>query len=359
MLNIKGKQHLWARCDKHGWLWKRTGRQGPWTRHWVVVKGSLLVIFPDDKESEPSEAFRLHPDTALSEDNLSDSETRNKRHSKALTLKLPRSDLDGEAEETQALLQFHYHMDEDRGSRFQRVWFAAENEKQHLSWHKHLIRGTVAAGRAASDDDRSSDSGRSVSSCSLGPSPIVAYRLCGPGRESGEALLKRFKEIRRTLEQGLYNLGRLRDEGKAAQHQLWDLHTLLMELCKQIRDHSVLQDKLSPEEWEEDKMVLDACDKWLQQAEALVIEADAKIEGIMHQDTGNLLAEEWVTFVHKYSMQIKDIEQALRAGQLMDKRSRECTASGAECGPLSKIRCRAASRSCMPYNSYWARKIAI
>lgn len=60
---------------------------------------------------------------------------------------------------------------------------------------------------------------------------------------------------------------------------------------------------------EEDKTVLDACDKWLQQAEALVIEADAKIEGIMHQDTGNLLAEEWVTFVHKYSMQIKDIEQ--------------------------------------------------
>lgn len=172
MLNIKGKQHLWARCDKHGWLWKRTGRQGPWTRHWVVVKGSLLVIFPDDKvlspllettcyfrasccfekpfscfllrcgptqESEPSEAFRLHSDTALSEDNLSDSETRNKRHSKALTLKLPRSDLDGEAEETQALLQFHYHMDEDRGSRFQRVWFAAENEKQHLSWHSELL----------------------------------------------------------------------------------------------------------------------------------------------------------------------------------------------------------------------------
>lgn len=60
---------------------------------------------------------------------------------------------------------------------------------------------------------------------------------------------------------------------------------------------------------EEDKKVLDACDKWLQQAEALVIEADAKIEGIMHQDTGNLLAEEWVTFVQKYSMQIKDIEQ--------------------------------------------------
>lgn len=60
---------------------------------------------------------------------------------------------------------------------------------------------------------------------------------------------------------------------------------------------------------EEDKKVLDACEKWLQQAEALVIEADAKIEGIMHQDSGNLLAEEWVTFVHKYSMQIKDIEQ--------------------------------------------------
>lgn len=62
---------------------------------------------------------------------------------------------------------------------------------------------------------------------------------------------------------------------------------------------------------EEDKKVLDACEKWLQQAEALVIEADAKIEGIMHQDAGNLLAEEWVTFVHKYSMQIKDIEQVI------------------------------------------------
>lgn len=48
---------------------------------------------------------------------------------------------------------------------------------------------------------------------------------------------------------GLYNLGRLREEGKAAQHQLWDLHTLLMEMCKQIRDHSVLEDKMSPEEW--------------------------------------------------------------------------------------------------------------
>jgi len=48
---------------------------------------------------------------------------------------------------------------------------------------------------------------------------------------------------------GLYNLGHLREEGKAAQHQLWDLHTLLMEMCKQIREHSVLKDKLSPEEW--------------------------------------------------------------------------------------------------------------
>ena len=58
---------------------------------------------------------------------------------------------------------------------------------------------------------------------------------------------------------------------------------------------------------------MDACEKWLQQAEALVIEADARIESIMHRDTGNLLAEEWVTFVHKYSMQIKDIEQVKQA----------------------------------------------
>lgn len=31
----------------------------------------------------------------------------------------------------------------------------------------------------------------------------MAYRLCGPGKEGGEALLKRFKDIRRTLEQGM------------------------------------------------------------------------------------------------------------------------------------------------------------
>ena len=46
--------------------------------------------------------------------------------------------------------------------------------------------------------------GRLLTCCHgpAGPSPIVAYRLCGPGRESGEALLKSFKEIRRTLEHG-------------------------------------------------------------------------------------------------------------------------------------------------------------
>ena len=41
-----------------------------------------------------------------------------------------------------------------------------------------------------------------LSKCFAGPSPVVAYHLCGPGKESGEALLKRFKDIRRTLEQG-------------------------------------------------------------------------------------------------------------------------------------------------------------
>lgn len=60
--------------------------------------------------------------------------------------------------------------------------------------------------------------------------------------------------------------------------------------------------------------MLDACEEWLRQAETLVDEADAKIEAIMRPDGGSLLAEEWVTFVHKYSMQIKDIEQVRFAG---------------------------------------------
>ena len=64
---------------------------------------------------------------------------------------------------------------------------------------------------------------------------------------------------------------------------------------------------------EEDKQVLDACEEWLRQAETLVDEAVSKIEAIMRPDGGSLLAEEWVTFVHKYSMQIKDIEQVMRS----------------------------------------------
>lgn len=54
---------------------------------------------------------------------------------------------------------------------------------------------------------------------------------------------------------GLHNLGSLREEGKAAQHQLWNLHTLLMEMCRQIREHSVLEDKLSPDEWGKYKLM--------------------------------------------------------------------------------------------------------
>ena len=171
MLNIKGKSHLWARCDKHGWLWKRTGHQGAWTRCWVLVKGSLLLVFPDEKvvapvpedafpfsrlntlqaaalasgsllklaylrqEQEPLDAFRLHSDTCLCEKSLNESETRNKRYCKAMTLKLPRSDIESNLEETQELLLFQQpDLEEERSSRFLRVWFAAENEKQHLSW---------------------------------------------------------------------------------------------------------------------------------------------------------------------------------------------------------------------------------
>ena len=184
-----------------------------------------------------------------------------------MTLKAPRSANTCEPEETQSLLHFR-DLSADSFSRFQRLWFAAETEKQHLDWHsklslhaatshiatestsqsvqthasgaeeliaaaEHFIRGTVAAGRVVLDDSRSSDSNSSTSStCSLGrqcvpqntpvtvqkltcdsasckpagPSPIVAYRLCGPGQESGELLLRSFKDMRRTLEQGTLQL---------------------------------------------------------------------------------------------------------------------------------------------------------
>ena len=48
---------------------------------------------------------------------------------------------------------------------------------------------------------------------------------------------------------GAYNLGRLRDEGKAAQAQLLELHTLITEMCKQIRDHSSPESRRSAQEW--------------------------------------------------------------------------------------------------------------
>lgn len=90
------------------------------------------------QESEPIEAVRLHAGGGLSEDSLSESESRNKRYSKAMTLKGPGSAAAIESEETQSLLQFR-DITEDKLSRFQRLWFAAETEKQHLDWHSKLI----------------------------------------------------------------------------------------------------------------------------------------------------------------------------------------------------------------------------
>lgn len=87
------------------------------------------------QEQEPLDAFRLHSDTCLCEESLNELETRNKRYCKAMTLKLPRSDIESDLEETQGLLLFQQSdLDEERSSRFLRVWFAAESEKQHLSW---------------------------------------------------------------------------------------------------------------------------------------------------------------------------------------------------------------------------------
>ena len=87
------------------------------------------------QEQEPLDAFRLHSDTCLCEESLNELETRNKRYCKAMTLKLPRSDIENDLEETQGLLLFQQpDLDEERSSRFLRVWFAAESEKQHLSW---------------------------------------------------------------------------------------------------------------------------------------------------------------------------------------------------------------------------------
>lgn len=62
-----------------------------------------------------------------------------------------------------------------------------------------------------------------------------------------------------------------------------------------------------------------------------------------------------MTASHLYSLRL----QALRVGQLMEKRHRDHSPSSSEGAPMRKIRCKAAPRSCMPYNTYWARKIAI
>ena len=98
-----------------------------------------LEPFYVQQEQEPLDAYRLHPDTCLNEESLTESETRNKRYGKAMTLKLPRSDLDTDLEETQGLLLFQHQADEEeRSSRFLRVWFAAESEKQHLSWQSEF-----------------------------------------------------------------------------------------------------------------------------------------------------------------------------------------------------------------------------
>lgn len=114
-----------------------SGRCPPFSRLWLHLKNSrssVQHVFVR-QEQEPLDAFRLHPDAGLSEKSLTESETRNKRYCKAMTLKLPRSDIESDLEETQSLLLFNQQdLEEDRSSRSLRVWFAAESEKQHLSW---------------------------------------------------------------------------------------------------------------------------------------------------------------------------------------------------------------------------------
>jgi len=67
----------------------------------------------------------------------------------------------------------------------------------------------------------------------------VAYRLCGPGRESGEALLKRFKEIRRTLEQGMLVLHEL-PEALGRLNSATDINTFLTALlCRSVQPGAI------------------------------------------------------------------------------------------------------------------------
>lgn len=62
-------------------------------------------------------------------------------------------------------------------------------------------------------------------------------------------VIRPLTEIKATPYAGIYNLGKLREEGKAAQGQLSDLNKLLKEMSQQIQDHSSLKLHISAEEW--------------------------------------------------------------------------------------------------------------
>ena len=62
-------------------------------------------------------------------------------------------------------------------------------------------------------------------------------------------MMRRLTQINPAPYAGIYNLGKLREEGKAAQGQLSDLNKLLKEMSQQIQDHSSLKLHISAEEW--------------------------------------------------------------------------------------------------------------
>ncbi|KAK9813132.1 hypothetical protein WJX72_009632 [[Myrmecia] bisecta] len=327
-------------------------REENWERVWVCVKGSAVLLFNSEEDREPRVILPAGKGF-LAEPTLEAGPPVEQRHKRGLRLRLNVKSKEGSPTERDAQPEGAAALDSPAEH-----LFAAESEDEHNKWRSTMLRATRSLSSSQEDTVVRAVNGKGINASSFAPSPLVVSRLCSPGRDKGQEVLKRFHSTRCTFEEGLRNLGAVREEAQNVKQEISQLHILLADMQQAVANHH------TPNDLVEDGQALRECKEWLDTAIAFVMELDHEREELLHREpaTGAYLASDWHTFAQNAIMSLKDVEEAMQMGQLVEARHQQLLAKGcaeAACGPLSKLRCYSAPRSRMPYNTYWARKIAI
>lgn len=347
----------------YGWLWRRLATNS-WERFYCRGSSKKITIFADDKEEDVVDVIPLNQ-VSLSEVTFQDAFKAVgggacRRHSRGLLLRVARAaslldDLTGS--ETESLLHGRPGSGSSLASSLlalrEEVLLAAENAQQHAAWLKRISK--LCASKAKLLDDGNSE-GRQARLYSTGirsPPQAVLQRLCGPGLVRGKQLMERLKYTRWQLEAGLRDLSSVRDEARNAQRPLNDLHAILLDMSQALDVHhgQLYQ--------EADVTALRLCQDWLQSAITFVMETDHNIEQLVFAEPGSNVAADWVPLAQNTILQLRDIEDAMRAEelrQLLLHRKQQ----GPSSSPVDSGLCRSyVAAPAMPYGRWWAGKVAL